>query len=133
MASAWTPEDHERTLKVKGIMEPYSELMPHLHGKKKSSNFEVGDRVGVKSKPILGAGIIRWMGAVEGFEEEWAGIELELPRGKTDGKIKNVQNFTCPALHGIYAPVSDIDSPQNIKDIAKSEPAVKKKACCAIL
>ena len=126
-ASHWTREDREKS---KDIFKPYKDILGTIDPPQKNPSglkFDVGNRVGIISKPHLGAGFIDWIGRVEGFEEEWVGIRLDLPRGKTDGKIKGVQNFTCDPKHGIYAPISDIDHPDKIKNLAHSEPPPERK------
>lgn len=138
----WTTADHNASLTASSIAEPYKVFSldggkaPTGEQKNDSGlDFDVGNRVGVKTRPLLGAGTIRWRGQVAGFEEDWVGIELELPRGKTDGMIKGVRHFSCDPKHGIYSPVSEIDWPKNIKDLSESQPKdppKKKNAQCFI-
>jgi len=47
-------------------------------------------------------GTIRYIGYVEGREEEWVGIELDEPRGSNDGEVDGIRYFDCEENHGLF-------------------------------
>jgi CAP-Gly domain-containing linker protein 1 len=50
-------------------------------------NFQIGDRVIVKSQQGSKLGHLRFMGTTEFATGEWAGVELDDPLGKNDGAV----------------------------------------------
>ena len=51
---------------------------------------------------LLQLGILRFCGQTdfEGFQAEWAGVELDSPVGKNDGSVGGVVYFHCQPKHG---------------------------------
>lgn len=43
------------------------------------------------------SGWIRFLGTTKFAEGDWVGVELEEPRGKNDGSVKDQRYFTCEA------------------------------------
>ena len=58
----------------------------------------VGSRVLVAGKP----GTVRFFGETQFGAGEWVGVELDAPDGKIDGKVNEVQYFTCAPNHGLF-------------------------------
>ncbi|CAB3359847.1 Hypothetical predicted protein [Cloeon dipterum] len=71
-------------------------------------NFQVGDRVIVKSQQGSKLGHLRFMGTTEFATGEWAGVELDEPLGKNDGAVGGKRYFECRAKHGLFAPLHKI-------------------------
>lgn len=67
---------------------------------------DVGKRVVVGR---AGAGILRYVGPVEGKEGLFCGVELDLPEGKHDGTFQGTKYFDCPDMHGIFAPIYKVE------------------------
>ena len=52
-------------------------------------------QVRVEKKQV--SGWIRFLGTTKFAEGDWVGVELEEPRGKNDGSVKDQRYFTCEA------------------------------------
>ena len=61
--------------------------------------FEVGDRVLVDG---LKEGLIGFLGETRFAQGVWAGIILDVPEGKNNGSVKDVQYFVCEPNHGLF-------------------------------
>jgi len=48
-------------------------------------------------------GVVKFLGALEGKEGVWVGVELDDPLGKNDGSAGDQRCFTCPQNHGTFA------------------------------
>ncbi|XP_070563228.1 CAP-Gly domain-containing linker protein 4-like isoform X2 [Ptychodera flava] len=73
-----------------------------------SLGLSLGDRVMVGGAKM---GTLRFCGTTEFATGQWAGIELDEPEGKNDGSVGGIAYFSCPAKHGIFAPISKICKP----------------------
>ncbi|GMR42166.1 hypothetical protein PMAYCL1PPCAC_12361 [Pristionchus mayeri] len=62
----------------------------------------IGRRVEVDG---VGEGTLRYLGGVNGKNGLFCGIELDQPTGKHDGTFQGFSYFSCPSLHGIFAPL----------------------------
>ncbi len=65
----------------------------------------LGDRVCVGG---IRNGHLRYCGPVEFASGVWAGVELDEPVGKNSGQVAGVRYFSCPANHGVFAPISRV-------------------------
>ena len=65
-----------------------------------TDDFQIGDRVLVGGvKP----GIIVYIGDVHFSAGEWAGVVLDTPTGKNDGKVGGRRYFTCELMRGVFS------------------------------
>ncbi|XP_067901362.1 CAP-Gly domain-containing linker protein 4-like isoform X5 [Heterodontus francisci] len=69
------------------------------------TDMQIGDRVVVVGQRN---GMIRFYGKTNFAPGYWYGIELDKPNGKNDGSVGEVQYFTCPPKHGVFAPPSRV-------------------------
>lgn len=60
---------------------------------------QLNDRITLKNNV---PGVVRYIGPVEGRDEEWVGIELDEPRGSNNGCINTRRYFSCPERHGLF-------------------------------
>lgn len=60
---------------------------------------QLNDRITLKNNI---PGVVRYIGPVEGRDEEWVGIELDEPRGSNNGCINNKRYFSCSEKHGLF-------------------------------
>ncbi|XP_067901360.1 CAP-Gly domain-containing linker protein 4-like isoform X3 [Heterodontus francisci] len=74
------------------------------------TDMQIGDRVVVVGQRN---GMIRFYGKTNFAPGYWYGIELDKPNGKNDGSVGEVQYFTCPPKHGVFAPPSRVQRPKN--------------------
>ncbi|XP_061480964.1 CAP-Gly domain-containing linker protein 4 [Rhineura floridana] len=70
-----------------------------------SLGLKLGDRVVIAGQKN---GTLRFCGTTEFASGQWAGIELDEPEGKNNGRVGKVQYFKCAPKHGIFAPLSKI-------------------------
>ena len=71
------------------------------------------------------SGVIRFLGPTKFKEGIWAGIELDGPLGRNDGKINGYRYFYCPPNHGIFVHPSKVSlacGGPNFGDIIESTP-----------
>lgn len=75
-----------------------------MEGKKAGTTFEVGDRVTcLTGKDVpREVGTIRFAGLTDFAEGEWYGVELDEPKGKNNGSVKERSYFECRELHGLF-------------------------------
>lgn len=59
-------------------------------------------RVIVKTNNGVVSGVVRYEGKTQFSDGDWLGIELDLPLGKHQGTVQEVQYFTCVHPHGIF-------------------------------
>ena len=64
-----------------------------------TDHFQIGDRVLVGGTK---AGIIVFVGEVHFSTGEWAGVVLDTPTGKNDGKIGGHRYFMCEPMRGVF-------------------------------
>ena len=64
-----------------------------------SSGFEVGDRVLVDG---LKEGVVGFLGETQFARGVWAGVILDVPEGKNNGLVNDVEYFTCEPNHGLF-------------------------------
>ncbi|SCZ90504.1 BZ3500_MvSof-1268-A1-R1_Chr9g10859 [Microbotryum saponariae] len=72
---------------------------------------QVGDQVKFEVAGNAMEGVIRFLGAVDGKEGQWGGVELDAEwsgLGKNDGSVKGVQYFACNPLCGLFLPLQKI-------------------------
>lgn len=60
---------------------------------------QLNDRITLKNNV---PGVVRYIGPVEGRDEEWVGIELDEPKGSNNGCINSRRYFSCPERHGLF-------------------------------
>nr|XP_026690408.1 CAP-Gly domain-containing linker protein 4-like [Ciona intestinalis] len=53
-------------------------------------------------------GILRYVGSLPSSSVEWAGIELDSPKGKNNGTLAGRTYFRCKPDYGIFVPLSNI-------------------------
>ncbi len=60
-------------------------------------------RVGSRVRTEFGdEGTVRFIGSVHFRGGEWAGVELDRPKGKNDGEVMGARYFACDANHGLF-------------------------------
>eukprot|EP00913_Durusdinium_trenchii_P024351 g22861.t1 len=64
-------------------------------------------QVRVEKKQV--SGWIRFLGTTKFAEGDWVGVELEEPRGKNDGSVKDQRYFTCEEAHGLFVRPANVD------------------------
>eukprot|EP00037_Helgoeca_nana_P009774 m.85770 g.85770 ORF g.85770 m.85770 type:complete len:898 (+) comp19796_c0_seq2:74-2767(+) len=65
----------------------------------------IGDRVVVDG--TLG-GTLRFWGTVQFSTGKWAGVELDLPSGKNDGRVNGKRYYSCTDRHGLFVKLSSL-------------------------
>lgn len=60
---------------------------------------QIKDRIQIKNNL---AGIVRYIGPVEGKEGEWIGLELDEAKGSNDGKVQGKRYFYCAENRGLF-------------------------------
>ena len=60
----------------------------------------IGERVHVRHLGCSGA--VRFAGEVPGLPGDWVGVELDEPKGSSNGKLVGKQLFTCADNHGVF-------------------------------
>ncbi|XP_037079397.1 kinesin-like protein KIF13A, partial [Pollicipes pollicipes] len=65
-----------------------------------------GEAVLVRPQSL--SGHIRFVGPVRFAPGCWVGVDLDLPQGKNDGSVKDVQYFQCQPRHGIFVRVDKL-------------------------
>lgn len=70
-----------------------------------SADIGVGAYVEVAS---AGRGYVRFAGTTSFATGKWIGIELDEPRGKNDGSVKDERFFNCKPLHGMFIRPSQV-------------------------
>jgi dynactin complex subunit len=73
-------------------------------------------------------GTIQFIGALEGREGVYVGVELEQPLGTHDGKYKEKQYFSCPDKHGIFIMEKYLLKQEAHKSEAPPTPKTEKTA-----
>lgn len=63
---------------------------------------DVGQTVKFKTGNELVQGVLRYLGRVDGQQGDWCGVELQEPKGKNNGTVKDKAYFRCPPKHGIF-------------------------------
>ncbi|XP_063702581.1 kinesin-like protein KIF13B isoform X3 [Culicoides brevitarsis] len=53
-------------------------------------------------RPVNHSGVISFIGETHFQAGLWVGVELDLPMGKNDGTVQNIQYFSCKPKHGIF-------------------------------
>ncbi|XP_070538823.1 uncharacterized protein [Ptychodera flava] len=71
-------------------------------------NVFVGQRVEVKYKGHIYAGVVKYKGAINLIKGDWVGVELDEPVGKHNGLFQGRQYFSCKVGHGIFIHASRI-------------------------
>ncbi|XP_055339775.1 CAP-Gly domain-containing linker protein 1-like isoform X2 [Paramacrobiotus metropolitanus] len=70
-----------------------------------AADMKVGDRVWLSGDR---AGIVRFVGKPHFQDGIWVGVELDEAKGKNDGSVEGKRYFTCPANHGVMAPIAKV-------------------------
>jgi len=70
-----------------------------------AGQFEIGDRVLVDG---LKEGMVGFLGETKFAQGVWAGIVLDVPEGKNNGCVKDVQYFSCEPNHGLFTKPSKL-------------------------
>lgn len=88
---------------------------PHLMSKSLSpthplptNQLQIGDRIIVQTSTGTKLGTLRYLGATEFADGQWAGVELDEPIGKNDGSVDGRRYFSCPMKCGLFAPTHKI-------------------------
>lgn len=58
------------------------------------------------AKGAKGFGTVRWIGFLPGFQHKMAGLELDEPRGVSDGTFRGQRFFRCPDRHALFVKLS---------------------------
>uniref|UniRef100_A0A336NAW5 CSON011995 protein n=1 Tax=Culicoides sonorensis TaxID=179676 RepID=A0A336NAW5_CULSO len=61
---------------------------------------QIGESVLIR--PVNHSGVISFIGETHFQAGTWIGVELDLPMGKNDGTVQNIQYFSCKPKHGIF-------------------------------
>ncbi|UYV69631.1 CLIP1 [Cordylochernes scorpioides] len=97
-------------------------LNPFNNGAKTSSQqLQLGKKVSLQTSTGPKIGLLRYLGPTEFAAGEWAGIELDEPKGKNDGSVGGKKYFTCNPYHGLFAPSHKV-TPTNASESAVSLP-----------
>lgn len=68
-----------------------------------------GQRVWLGLKSLLNStGTLRFVGKIADQQGDYAGVELDEPKGKNDGEAKGTRYFTCPPDHGLFVKLGAI-------------------------
>lgn len=62
-------------------------------------SIQINDRITLKNNIH---GVIRYIGPVNGRNEEWVGIELDEAKGSNDGTVNGRRYFYCQDKHGLF-------------------------------
>nr|XP_036865298.1 CAP-Gly domain-containing linker protein 4 [Manis javanica]XP_036865299.1 CAP-Gly domain-containing linker protein 4 [Manis javanica]XP_036865300.1 CAP-Gly domain-containing linker protein 4 [Manis javanica]XP_036865301.1 CAP-Gly domain-containing linker protein 4 [Manis javanica]XP_036865302.1 CAP-Gly domain-containing linker protein 4 [Manis javanica]XP_036865303.1 CAP-Gly domain-containing linker protein 4 [Manis javanica]XP_036865304.1 CAP-Gly domain-containing linker protein 4 [Manis len=87
-----------------------------------SLGLKLGDRVVIAGQKV---GTLRFCGATEFANGQWAGIELDEPEGKNNGSVGKVQYFKCAPKYGIFAPLSKISKAKDRRKNIVHTPSTK--------
>lgn len=88
----------------KEMMQQMGTLPPDLpRGPETIEGIEAGMRCEVA--PGARRGVVMFTGEVDGLKGggNWVGVKLDEPLGKSDGTIKGIKVFECPATFGCFA------------------------------
>ena len=66
----------------------------------------MGDRILVNENKL---GTLQFCGPVEFAGGTWAGVELDEPEGKNDGRVNNITYFTTQPGFGVMVPTNKIE------------------------
>jgi len=81
------------------------EYVPEIWKPSRQKDFELGDRVIVKSNQgDAKTGILRYLGTVDFADGIWAGIELFYKHGRNDGTVLGKEYFRCEYPYGLFVP-----------------------------
>ncbi|XP_052238163.1 CAP-Gly domain-containing linker protein 1 homolog [Dreissena polymorpha] len=98
----------------------------HLaHSKMAAQTIEIGTRVKVIEKRVVGTGIVAYMGTTTFQPGQWIGVVLDEAKGKNDGTVQGKAYFTCPHNHGIFvrrSVVQVIDDARSLTKTASLDP-----------
>ena len=111
----------------KEMMQQMGTLPPDLpRGPETIEGIEVGMRCEVQ--PGARRGVVMFTGEVEGLKGggNWVGVKFDEPVGKSDGTIKGIRVFECPAGYGAFArgvnvKVGDFPEVDDLADLEDSE------------
>lgn len=70
-----------------------------------TDHFQIGDRVLVSGTKL---GIIVFIGDVHFSAGEMAGVVLDTPTGKNDGKVGGHRYFMCEPMRGVFCPLGKL-------------------------
>ena len=66
----------------------------------------MGDRILVNENKL---GTLQFCGPVEFAGGTWAGVELDEPEGKNDGRVNNITYFTTQPGFGVMVPTNKVE------------------------
>jgi len=72
-----------------------------------TDEFKLGDCVWVSG---VKKGVIAFIGETQFAPGVWAGVQLDEPIGKNDGRVNGVRYFACRPMHGIFSKLNTLTS-----------------------
>jgi len=116
-------ESSVMTTKLINVPRPNSEVATLLMGKKKRSSIDLsqvlssrnlGQRVTVKA---VGSGVLTFVGPHHLHGEVFCGVELDEPRGESDGTFEGKQYFVCEAKFGVLVPLDLVQAEDRFDNV----------------
>jgi len=109
--------------KLINVPRPNSEVATLLMGKKKRSSIDLsqvlssrnlGQRVTVKA---VGSGVLAFVGPHHVHGEVYCGVELDEPRGESDGTFEGKKYFSCEAKFGVLVSLDSVQAEDRFDSI----------------
>ncbi len=76
-----------------------------------SGSFKIGDRVVVDGDKL---GMVGFIGETQFARGMWAGVILDEPDGKNNGRVNGVQYFDCPPNYGLFTRPQKLYHAENV-------------------
>lgn len=89
------------------------------------SDLSLGMSIQVRVEKKQVSGWIRFLGTTKFAEGDWVGVELEEPRGKNDGSVKDQRYFTCEEAHGLFVRPANVDVKRKARKTAQAQQDMK--------
>lgn len=89
------------------------------------SDLSLGMSIQVRVEKKQVSGWIRFLGTTKFAEGDWVGVELEEPRVKNDGSVKDQRYFTCEEAHGLFVRPANVDVKRKARKTAQAQQDMK--------